>query len=157
MRARAIGILMSLLAATAALAEEPAAEPTTSAAPSGRGPTEGVAPKRPWLGEACKQDFATNCSSLPASSKRDEIVQCLKSHEAVLSEECRSALAERPPGYGRFAGRGGGPEMGGIGRGRHGGGMGGGGGYSSGNETNPASTIPPSADSDDTKRMLGDR
>jgi hypothetical protein len=36
--------------------------------------------KRPWIGDACKQEFSTLCSNLPSNSRRDAIVECLKQH-----------------------------------------------------------------------------
>ena len=63
-------------------------------------------PKRPWIGEACKQEFTTLCGDLPASSRREEIVDCLKKHSESLSHDCSEAISDRPeaartPGLGR--------------------------------------------------------
>jgi hypothetical protein len=65
-------------------------------------------PKRPWIGEACKQEFSTLCGELPPNSRRDEIIECLKKHPDSLSHECSEAIADRPegartPGPGRGA------------------------------------------------------
>ena len=63
-------------------------------------------PKRPWIGEACKQEFTTLCGALPLNSRRDEIIECLKKHPESLSHECSEAISDRPegtqtPGHGR--------------------------------------------------------
>jgi len=54
--------------------------------------------KRPWIGEACKQDFSTLCSSLPTNSRRDAIVDCLKQHADALSPSCHEAISDPPRG-----------------------------------------------------------
>jgi Cysteine rich repeat len=65
--------------------------------------TQSATPKRPWIGEACKQEFSTLCSDLPVSSRREQIIECLKKHPESLSHECSEAIADRPggPGQGR--------------------------------------------------------
>lgn len=152
LRSAHLSLLFGLLA-TAAIATDlpalPGVEPTPTPEP---GLKPNFAPKAPWIGSACKQDFQTNCPTLPANSKREDIVACLKSHQEVLSEECQSAIAERTPGYGQMA-------EGRSGHGMHGGHHRGGSseGPPSGASMNPGSTIPPGPDSEETKRMLGDR
>ena len=59
--------------------------------------------KRPWIGEACKQDFSTLCSSLPSNSRRDAVVECLKQHTDALSPSCSEAISDRPKGTGAEA------------------------------------------------------
>jgi len=59
--------------------------------------------KRPWIGEACKQDFSTLCSSLPSNSRRDAIVECLKQHSGALSPSCNEAISDPPKGMGAEA------------------------------------------------------
>ena len=54
--------------------------------------------KRPWIGEACKQEFSTYCSTLPGNSRRDAIVECLKQHAEGLSPSCNEAISDRPEG-----------------------------------------------------------
>jgi len=70
------------------------------------GAQQQVLPKRPWIGEACKQEFTTLCGELPASSRREEIIDCLKKHPESLSHDCSEAISDRPeaartPGLGR--------------------------------------------------------
>jgi len=62
-----------------------------------------LAYKRPWIGEACKQDFSTLCSSLPSNSRRDAIVDCLKQHADALSPSCHEAISDPPKGMGAGA------------------------------------------------------
>jgi hypothetical protein len=57
-----------------------------------------TAPKRPWIGEACKQEFSTLCRELPVSSRREDIIDCLKKHSESLSRECSEAISDRPEG-----------------------------------------------------------
>jgi hypothetical protein len=54
--------------------------------------------KRPWIGEACKQEFSTLCSNLPSNSRREAIVECLKQHSNALSASCNEAISDRPEG-----------------------------------------------------------
>jgi hypothetical protein len=54
--------------------------------------------KRPWIGEACKQEFSTYCSSLPSNARREAIVDCLKQHAEDLSPSCTEAISDRPEG-----------------------------------------------------------
>jgi hypothetical protein len=83
-----------------------------------------AAPRRPWIGEACKQEFSTLCGDLPLNSRREEIIECLKKHPENLSNECSEAISDRPEGAqtpgqgmrGRHRGRGMG-DSGSFGRG----------------------------------------
>jgi hypothetical protein len=43
--------------------------------------------------EPCKGDFQLLCPDLSSSSRREAIVECLKSHELSLSRECSDTLA----------------------------------------------------------------
>jgi len=62
---------------------------------AGAAGTQPAAPRRPWIGEACKQEFSTLCSDLPASSRREEVVECLKKHPEDLSPQCSEAISDR--------------------------------------------------------------
>jgi len=82
--------------------------PPTLAAPrdmSRFSPPGAPAYKRPWIGEACKQEFSTLCSNLPSNSRRDAIVDCLKQHSSALSPSCNEAISDRPEGM-KSGGRG---------------------------------------------------
>jgi hypothetical protein len=58
--------------------------------------SEGRAPaaKRPWIGEACRNEFSTLCKDLPNDSRRDAVVACLKAHSDSLSHDCSEAISE---------------------------------------------------------------
>jgi hypothetical protein len=79
---------MTLLFAATTAAEE-AAHP--AAAPTSRAPSA----KRAWIGEACRNEFATLCKDMPNDSRRDAIVACLKQHADSLSHDCAEAIADR--------------------------------------------------------------
>jgi hypothetical protein len=61
---------------------------------------EPPAPKRPWIGEACRQDFSTLCPEMSKSSRREDIVDCLKKHSDSLSRDCSEAISDRPEATG---------------------------------------------------------
>src|SRR5712692_8075909 len=50
--------------------------------------------KRPWIGEACRNEFLTLCRQLPNDSRREAIVECLKAHPESLSHLCTEAMSE---------------------------------------------------------------
>jgi len=69
--------------------------------------------KRPWIGEACKEEFFNLCKDLPTNSRRDAIIDCLKAHPENLSHDCAEAITDRPaeaqlarPGHGAGGHRG---------------------------------------------------
>ena len=142
-------LMMTLsLAGTAWSADPMTAREGSPPAPSPTAaPGEGFAPKCPWLGDACKQEFTTLCGALRPNSRREDIVRCLKEHPDQLSHECQSAIADRPPGAGRFASQGqSGHHHGGRGRRGPAGGDG---------MSNPASTANPDSTSEAT-RIFGE-
>src|SRR5262245_19709706 len=67
---------------------------TSVASPGFVSPPRQGAPsyKRPWIGEACKQEFLSLCTKLPNDSRRDAIVECLRQHAENLSPSCREAI-----------------------------------------------------------------
>jgi hypothetical protein len=95
---------------------------SASASPAPRG---GPRSKQPRIGDACRHEFATLCPQLPSSSRREEIVQCLKEHASDLSSDCTAAIDDHWPQQGPVARRrggmgrrGGGTRGGGFGEGR---------------------------------------
>ncbi len=101
---------MNKSATVAALALLLVVAETSDAAPGGRARPGAPAYKRPWIGEACKQEFFSLCSQLPSDSRRDAIIDCLKQHAQSLSPSCSEAIsdghAESPQAPSPAAGRG---------------------------------------------------
>jgi hypothetical protein len=70
-----------------------AAEEALSSEPSP--PRRAPWAKRPWIGEACRNEFFALCRDLPNGSRRDAIVACLKAHPESLSRECAEVTSDR--------------------------------------------------------------
>ena len=91
----AFSLLAIFAAARFAEAADDYGKPTPSPGPGAGHRERGPAAKAPWIGEACKDDFATLCTTVPRDSPREEIVKCLKAHQETLSDGCSAAIVER--------------------------------------------------------------
>ncbi len=94
---RAISTTGTTVLAAVALLLAPARAAFSAPRDMRRFPNPGApAYKRPWIGEACKQEFSSFCSSLSNNSRREAIVECLKQHAADLSASCTEAVSDPP-------------------------------------------------------------